>query len=218
MHNIGGSRTWAGTYQKILAPTGNNGDGDDGRKSEKLLTKYNRPAYIGGGRVEGRGAVPVEVIFYNGRRWINVVLDATVTYEEVQQFLVGAHGYWSNYTTSFMTGAVDVNTPEDSADPSRLDWLEANPPGADRGRVQGPNLQNNRIDMRLICSSCSNETNPCLYGGICNADAECECKQGNSKIAGRLCQIPPSGNGFCDVTFNTPQFNFDGGTLLFVRD
>ncbi|KAL3927224.1 MAG: hypothetical protein SGBAC_013168, partial [Bacillariaceae sp.] len=213
LHSIGGSRTWAGSYRLIMAPT--NSDGDDGGEnttevSTKLLTKYNRPTYIGGGLIAGRGAVPVEVIVYNGRRWTNIVQDARITYEQVQQFLVSGHGYWTNYTVSFLTGAVDVNTPEDSSDPSRLDWMEANPETV-RGRVQGPNLQNNQIDLRLLCASCNNETNPCFYKGTCTAKGDCICEQGDKESAGTLCQIPPSGNGFCDVNFNTPQFNFDGG-------
>lgn len=94
-----------------------------------------------------------------------------------------------------------------------LDWLEANPE-TDRGRVQGPNLQNNQIDLRLLCASCNNQTNPCFYRGTCTAGGNCVCEQGGKESAGTLCQIPPSGNGFCDVNFNTPQFNFDGGDCV----
>ncbi|CAJ1947087.1 unnamed protein product [Cylindrotheca closterium] len=206
LHNLGGSRTWAGQYKLLMAPV----EGNETDAPPKLLTKYNRPTYIGGG-IKNGVAVPVEIIFYNGRRWVNVVRDALVTEEQVQHFLVDSHGYWSDYRVSFITGAIDINTPEDSTDPSRIDWLEANPPETDRGRVQGPNLQNNQIDLRLLCSSCNNETNPCFYGGTCMAGGNCVCEQGEKDKAGTLCQIPPSGNGFCDVTFNTPQFNFDGG-------
>mmetsp|Transcript_4368 Transcript_4368/g.10266 ORF Transcript_4368/g.10266 Transcript_4368/m.10266 type:complete len:1616 (+) Transcript_4368:120-4967(+) len=213
LHNKGGSRTWAGEYKQLMAPIKED-ENDDAEKeidaSPRLLTKYNRPTYIGGG-VRNGVAVPVEVMFYNGRRWVNVVLDAVVTEEEVQDFLVGAHGYWTNYSASFVTEPIDVNTPEDSTDPSRVHWLEANPPDPDRGRVQGPNLQNDQIDVKLLCASCNNSTNPCFYGGICTAEANCVCDQGEKETAGTLCQIPPSKNGFCDVSFNTPQFNFDGG-------
>lgn len=218
LHNLGGSRTWAGEYKQLMEPVPKSEDDDDENQvavRPKLLTKYNRPTYMGGG-VRNGVAVPVEIIFYNGRRWVNVVRDALVTEEEVQDFLTGAHGYWTNYTSSFITGAIDINTPEDTTDPSRIDWLEANPPETDAGRVQGPNLQNNQIDLRLLCASCSIATNPCFYGGTCTAQASCVCEQGEKDKAGTLCQIPPSGNGFCDVTFNTPQFNFDGGDCVSV--
>lgn len=218
LHSVGGSRTWAGEYKRLMAPIGKNAaDGNTTDSSPQLLTKYNRPTYMGGG-IQNGVAVPVEIIFYNGRRWVNVVKDALFTEEEVKDFLIGAHGYWSDYTVSFITGPIDINTPEDSTDPSRIDWLEANPPRTDPGRVQGPNLQNSQIDLRLLCASCSNETNPCFYGGTCTADATCICVQGVKEKAGTLCQIPPSGNGFCDVTFNTPQFNFDGGDCVSGTD
>jgi hypothetical protein len=77
------------------------------------------------------------------------------------------------------------------------------------GRVQGPNVQNDQIDLKLLCATCDAETNPCLYGGICTANANCNRVQGEE--GGTLCQIPTSGNGKCDVDFNTPRFNYDGG-------
>jgi hypothetical protein len=54
--------------------------------------------------------------------------------QEVIDFVISLHAYWSNYTSSFLTTPVDVNTPEDATDPSRLKWLEANPPGAHKGK------------------------------------------------------------------------------------
>lgn len=39
-------------------------------------------------------------------------------------------------------------------------------------------------------------------------DGKCDCIKGSS---GTLCQIPPTGNAFCDEYFNTLNFNWDGG-------
>jgi len=199
-----GLRPWAGKYRPLMAPLTGEDRNNNVTDPSKILKMYNRPTYIGGGNT-----VPVEVIFYNGRRWVNIVLDSSVSIEEMKYTLLDTHAYWTNYTAAFITGPVDVNTPEDFADPSRLDWFDTNPQNIDIGRVQGPNLQNSLIDLRLLCASCNNQTNPCFYGGNCTADAVCECAQGEK--GGKLCQIPPTENGFCDITFNTPQYNFDGG-------
>ena len=39
-------------------------------------------------------------------------------------------------------------------------------------------------------------------------DGLCQCTQGSS---GKLCHIPPTGNGVCNVFFNTLEFDYDGG-------
>lgn len=205
LNNNGGSRTWAGKYQYMeVFPDPEVEFRGNEIMPDGLVLKYNRPVYKGGGNGQ-----PVEIIFYNGRRWVNVVLDTEMTEEQVTDFVLNLHAYWTDYTASFLTTSVDVNTPEDSTNPSRLSWLEANPPEANSGRVQGPNVQSDQIDLKLLCASCDTEKNPCLYGGTCTATSTCICLQGDE--GGTLCQIPPSGNGKCDFYFNTPRFNYDGG-------
>ena len=73
--------------------------------------------------------------------------------------------------------------------------------------VQGPDWTK-PIDSKMLCATCSNETNPCLFGGVCMDDYQCKCTEGSS---GKLCHIPPTGNGECNPYFNTPEFDFDGG-------
>ena len=40
----------------------------------------------------------------------------------------------------------------------------------------------------FLCSACSDESNPCLYGGICGNDRTCSC---DNKATGSLCQVAP---------------------------
>jgi len=63
--------------------------------------------------------------------------------------------------------------------------------------------------FRFLCATCNDEMNPCLYNGICHPENRtCECISGSS---GRLCQIPPMGNGRCDDFFNSKEYAWDGG-------
>lgn len=65
-----------------------------------------------------------------------------------------------------------------------------------------------KVTSQFVCQICNNETNPCLYDGICRPDGRCECSLGSK---GDLCEINPIGNGHCDEFFNTVQNEYDGG-------
>ena len=121
------------------------------------------------------------------------------------------HGYWTakwgQYTVDFYSDAVLVDSHQDTTSPEGLNWYHPLPKRKNRN-VQGVDLAS-PAPFHFLCATCDDETNPCLYDGICHPDTkECECISGSS---GRLCQILPTGNGRCDPDFNTNEYAWDGG-------
>eukprot|EP00526_Cylindrotheca_closterium_P003066 CAMPEP_0113602058 /NCGR_PEP_ID=MMETSP0017_2-20120614/554_1 /TAXON_ID=2856 /ORGANISM="Cylindrotheca closterium" /LENGTH=1493 /DNA_ID=CAMNT_0000510381 /DNA_START=144 /DNA_END=4625 /DNA_ORIENTATION=- /assembly_acc=CAM_ASM_000147 len=183
----------------------------DGRK---FATQYNRmyndqgqPVEIYGRPVyEGTIAdVSTNQVFFNGLRWVLTSNIGDLLRSE--EF----HGYWSakwnQYTVEFYSAAVNVDSPEDATSPEGLEWFR--PLLIERGRaVQGVDLKSS-VPLGFLCASCNDDTNPCLYDGVCRPEnSTCECTHGSS---GRLCQIPPTENGRCDTFFNSREFSYDGG-------
>jgi hypothetical protein len=171
-HPNGGPRTWAGEYYRLHIENGAEITDEYAKTNSSLVIKYNRPVFKGGGN-----GSPLEFIIYNGRRWLNIVQQDAFDYQNDAwiQAVLTWHGYWSNYTTAFLSTPIDFNTFADTADPRALTWMEANPQEVTKNRVQGPNTQNDKIDLKLLCATCSNDTNPCLYNGFCDTAGSCSC-------------------------------------------
>jgi len=191
-----GTREWSAQYNILTFSSG------------APLTLYDRPVYVSEGE-------SFDMIFYMGRRWAILMSEsnAFLVRETLPEVLsTDFHAYWSNYAVGFLSDPVDVDTPDDAATPVGLRWIQAKTKqnGASTNNaisVQSTD-QNRPSAAILLCSTCSNTTNRCLFDGLCNDDGSCTCLTGSS---GALCQIPPVGNGLCDVFFNTPEFTHDGG-------
>ena len=100
---------------------------------------------------------------------------------------------------------VPYQTFEDrTSSPTDLEWETIPNPGflSNIDLVQTPN------PVILLCSICDSDGNPCSYGNTCTANRECHCTDGSS---GPLCQIDPASDGKCDIDFNIPEFDYDGG-------
>ena len=191
-----GNRKWAETYDLLK--------NREGRQVET----YGRPVYF------SDHLIP-DVIFFNGRRWaivsqadLNptlVVLNSKDGGNSLADFFeTEFHAFWSQYTAGFLSEEVSIDTPDGSNTPAEVSWYQAKLQA--HTSVQSPDW-NKPVESILICTKCSNDTNACLYDGVC-IDGTCECTQGSS---GRLCQIPPTRNGFCNPFFNTLEYDFDGG-------
>ena len=74
--------------------------------------------------------------------------------------------------------------------------------------LTGVDLVDTPNPVLMLCSVCDDDGNACSFGNTCSADGTCSCTDGSS---GALCQLPPTGDGHCDIRFNTPEFDYDGG-------
>lgn len=185
-----GNRKWAEGYDLLK-----NGDG---RHAEV----YGRPVYLSQDRNP-------DVIFYNGYRWAIASLSDINKNDGGSTSLVDFfenefHAFWSQYTVGFLSEPVSIDAPDDSNTPAQVSWYQAQVKTT--SSFQGSDL-NKPVESKFLCAKCNNDTNPCLFGGVC-IDHTCKCTQGSF---GKLCHIPPTGNGYCDSYFNTLEFDFDGG-------
>ena len=227
-----GNRKWAGGYDILTL-----GDGED---DDEPVNVYGRPVYLstveGGNVNDDAGTAVPDVIFFNGLRWamasVSDIGSSTGTPRAANSTNIVAgqvrargkmiadffsnefHAYWSRYTVGFLSDRIGYDAPEDTNTPTGLNWFEAQVRGDETSRtVQGPDL-NKPVESKFLCTSCSNETNPCQLGGVCaddgdnDGDGTCLCSTGST---GQLCQIAPTGNGQCDPYFNTLEFDYDGG-------
>jgi hypothetical protein len=154
---------------------------------------FDRPVYTS---TLDAGDDVTDVIWFNGRRWV-------VTSGDLPSLRQKKHiTSISNREASFISDPVNIDSRADMAPyPLELVWHPALAGGSG-----GPDLSRN-IDVALICAVCNDQTNKCLYGGVCY-DGSCECAHGAS---GSLCQITPTSNGYCNTYFNTADFEYDGG-------
>lgn len=103
-----------------------------------------------------------------------------------------------------LSEAVLYRSPIDRfADPVGLKWDTV----TNQGSLQNALISAPVVPSILLCSKCQGVSNPCFYSNTC-LEGKCQCDNG---ATGRLCQLPPVGNGFCDTFFNTPEFKYDGG-------
>ena len=95
-----------------------------------------------------------------------------------------------------------------------VDDLFSTPIGIEWELVPIPDDINN-IDLiptanpvQLLCTICNGDNNLCSYSNTCSASGQCVC---DDRSTGVLCQLPPTGDGYCDEKFNGPEFGYDGG-------
>ncbi len=185
--------------------------------SDVTSKQYYRPIYTS----DSDSSENIDIIMFTGRRWVVTSADSfqyladnsgeSNVAERVWTYLgYGFHGFSSKYEVSFISEAIDIDGRADlSAHPLGLEWhpaLDVNNENDNGNVVQGPDLSRS-VDVQLICATCVNQTNPCFFEGTCQA-GRCDCAHGAS---GSLCQIPPVSNGRCDIYFNDPGFEYDGG-------
>ena len=190
-----GSREWSTSYDLLTSPEADGGD--------KAVTVYDHPVYLS-------SAEPFDVMFFNGRRWVIATSEVNDWFQRetiAENLSNGFHGFWSNYTVGFLSVNVDLDSPESGlADPAGLSWFPALSQSGTK-EIQAPDFTR-PLETILLCTTCSNETNPCSFEGICDVDGDCICTSGSS---GNLCQVTPDNNGLCNGFFNTPEFGYDGG-------
>ena len=174
-----------------------------------LLVVYDHPVYISKAE-EGEG---IDLILYNGIRWL--LIHASTGFAGLRNPRVAdlfeflSKRSPQEITNSigqveFVSEPVRFNSPEDASNPSPigLEWSYSHGSSLNNTDITGPSA------TTLICSICSNTTNPCLNGNTCSSNGSCDCTNG---AEGTLCQVTPLGNGHCDTYFNTPTFSYDGG-------
>ena len=169
-------------------------------KSEKnLMEVYNHPVYFKTRDNEH------QYVIYAGTRWGMFALgrneypSVTSLFEQEHFHLVNA-----NINFTFFSETVNFQSPGYTFSPVGLKWyLASNPTIEGYQRVE----MNSVVTANFICSACGND-NPCFFDGVCTNTKICQCKTGSY---GKLCQVPPTGNGNCDTFFNKIEFNFDGG-------
>ncbi|CAB9505693.1 expressed unknown protein [Seminavis robusta] len=185
-NDFASTRDWASTFNLLLDDSG------------APVQAYDRPIFV---HEYGSGSGDYDIIVFTGRRF-----GLTTTRSEDLQtighnlsiyFKESFHAESTELDFAFLSEPADLQTPRDSVSPEGLDFFLS--------RDLQPLSQ---VNTKLLCSICSNETNPCLYDGHCDNNGSCQCSPGGY---GSLCQMPPINNGYCNQFFNTPQFNLDGG-------
>jgi hypothetical protein len=178
----------------------------------EIATVYDHPVYVTTRKQQARlgftGNTETEgfdIIFFTGRRWALAFSESFYNEErdgDFESYLADFHAHFSNYTVAFLSEPITAINAKPS--PDGLSWFLADPkngPGIQRASSQ-------ESSAVLLCTECSNTTNPCYYDGVCQGEGECSCSDGSE---GGLCEVPPVGNGRCDPFFNSVTFDMDGG-------
>lgn len=163
---------------------------------------YNRSVYFN----EATG----DLMLFTGLRWV-ITRDVDIKFEKsaynnVSEF-VGSDAFHSSMimAVDLMSEPVWFSTTSDKfMDPRELQWYKV----LGRPKLVDANPETKPENALLICAICNDETNPCLYNNVCNANGQCECANGET---GSLCQNTPVGDGKCDPFFNDVAFQYDGG-------
>lgn len=160
-----------------------------------------------------------DLIFFTGSRWVVTYsaqlldLDLLNTARNTssssrkrlaEYFQSGFHAYWSNYSVSFVGVPVDVASPFDVNSPIGVRFSRA---VAQKKVNQTALYRPGTIlsEAQLLCASCENNDNPCLFEGVC-INSTCRCPE---LSIGVLCEVPPLSNGYCNKEFNTADYDFD---------
>jgi hypothetical protein len=170
---------------------------------------YDRPVYA-----YEYGPNDFDMIVFTGRRWALASVPTFLMEDRhnlesedlVYYFRNQFHAHSTNLSVAFLSEPADFGTPKDDASPIGLSWYRSKSVVSLIDGVKN-NAPDKSITTRLLCRICDDIENPCLYDGVC-FNQTCTCSVGS---AGRLCQSPPTGNGYCNDYFNTPEFKFDGG-------
>ena len=189
-------------------------DRPDSPSPPQMVNVYQRPVYVGH-MLDGLYMIS----FFTGRRWVvthsglipeinpATLFDKELGRDEViRVFTNGFHAHWSLFAVQLVSEPMDIGTPQDQNSPVGLLMYEAlSKTSKNDTEIQSPNLAR-PTDARAICAVCD-EHNPCHYDGKC-VDSVCQCAVG---AKGAICEKSPVGNGRCDITYNIPYFQFDGG-------
>ena len=196
------------------------------------LEIYHRPVYYGQVQEDF-----MDVIFFTGRRWVMVstqlpsmtgigndtVAQRLATIGLTSDFEVPSLPWNQTMNVHYISEPVDVTAHNDNryhVTPTQLQWS----PATARSRL----LSSFQVDgsrkesgTRLVCAECSvfgedaNEEDQqvqegqCLFNGRCQvASKTCLCQYGSR---GQICEVPPTGNGLCDLNFNQAAYDYDGG-------
>jgi hypothetical protein len=183
---------------------------------------YNRPVYTSPISLEDEEESDdiIDIMIFTGNRWVLTSTSALKSFDasanviaQLESYFETFHAYYSNYTVSFISEAVYIDSTTDiRASPLGLVWYHATAmdqgPSDTMAGIPAPDTRREQIEPNLLCAICDQVQNPCLFDAICKDIGTCGCTQGST---GRLCQIPPLSNGRCDEFFNRAEFGFDGG-------
>ena len=194
------TRTWSKNFTQMMFPNTTN-----------PVKTYQHPVYIGPETSKSH-----DLLFFVGKRWMITSSDDLGDWKKrnankspdlssLAKYLNNTfHGRRSDYKGAFFSEPVLADTPQDVMTPVDLRWYAATT-DVDGKWKKADGLENRKTTV--ICSICST-ANPCYFDAKCNSNNVCNCTTGSS---GTLCQVPPSGNGFCDKHFNKREFDYDGG-------
>ena len=108
------SRKWPSSFQMLLS----NGS---------PLLVYDHPVYDSNITNKNES----DLVMFLGRRWVitsKIYLTEIGTNNDLVPYLEKQfHGNWSNYTVSFFSESVTIDTPQDSMNPVGLNWFAASP-------------------------------------------------------------------------------------------
>lgn len=158
------------------------------------VTAYDRPVYINEPRTG-----TYDIVAFTGRRWMATHTDILIREGVLAQgdpndrrrvladyFSNSFHAYWSDFLAAFVSEPMDIGSEWNAADPTQLGWFVAAPKSPDnQHELQAVDRSLDKLSAVLLCSVCSNATNPCLNFGVC-VDGGCQCLIGSS---GSLCQV-----------------------------
>lgn len=167
-----GTRNWSKEYE-ILRRKGTN----------EPVRVYDHPVLVGDKNRQGFR----DVMFFTGRRWVLTHTgrftrmvgnsSSSLLTDGIQHFFENEfHGHRSNYSVSFISAAVDVDSPDEDATPVGLQWFSS------RGRVNKNATGIQRVDETrrssavLICRCENNTASACQNDGTCLGDGTCLCE------------------------------------------
>ncbi|CAB9500332.1 expressed unknown protein [Seminavis robusta] len=200
------TRDWASDYQSIELTGG------------AYVEAYHRPIYI-----HEYESGDYDVVMFTGGRWVlssskflpnggriqaSDLLEGQIDVgSDIGNFFQHSYhaykGFSGNLSVAFLSGFMKLGTEGDLSSPVGFHWYHAEEATADY-KNQGTGKL---VDTEFLCHTCDDDSNPCLYNGIC-IEGRCQCSYDSF---GSLCEIPPVGNGHCDPFFNVPEFQMDGG-------
>lgn len=184
-----GTRQWSTQFQLLRDSVG------------ETVMVYSKPVYA---KPSDTDPQIVDIIIFTGRRWMmthsGLLSDfksnqaknmSQAVLEELSNYIAADfHAYWSNFQAAFVSEAVDIATPRDSATPINVQWFETSVSVTEQTVVASAD-ESSVVQTILLCKNCNNITNPCFFDNVCGSDGRCECPTGSS---GTLCQIPPVSN------------------------
>lgn len=98
-----------------------------------------------------------------GAKKINTTTE--IDCDQIAHFMAnGLHAHWMDFEVTFISEAVDLNTPLDGPEPTGIEWFRAKTP---RKGLQSPDF-NQGMNSVFLCAICDDDVNPCGIFGSCN--------------------------------------------------